>query len=264
MESYKTVRFIKDESTFLVSLQVFLDEGQYGRVYFASDVENPNQVMAVKEINKAKLASGCRPGGYERRVERVVREMNNLREVRSPNIVGFKMAAETKSSFYIGMEFCNFQHLMHLQHARPNRKFSEDEAKFLMRQIMTGMEALAAIGACHRDLKPQNLMLCMEPSLYTALMAKPKAEIRAFLREEPIQKMGLTLKITDLGFSKVFDGEENESSRTFVGTPGYMAPEIEALQGNQTYDAKKVDVYSIGAIWYYLLTGQVPTRYVNK
>lgn len=76
--------------------------------------------------------------------------------------------------------------------------------------------------------------------------------------------MGLTLKITDLGFSKVFEGDENESSRTFVGTPGYMAPEIEALKRDQAYDAKKVDVYSIGAVWYYLLTGQVPTRYANN
>ena len=67
--------------------------------------------------------------------------------------------------------------------------------------------------------------------------------------------MGLTLKITDLGFSKIVGKEEFTTS--FCGTLDYMAPEVKK---SQLYN-HKVDVYSVGVIYFELLAGDLPKKY---
>jgi len=95
-------------------------------------------------------------------------------------------------------------------------------------QLAEGLAAIHEAGICHRDLKPQNLLL------------NSKFE----------------LKITDFGLSKIFeDKNQKKVMKTYyAGTQGYQAPE-QILKRNFT---PKCDVFSCGVILFILLTGYPP------
>jgi len=95
-------------------------------------------------------------------------------------------------------------------------------------QLAEGLAAIHEAGICHRDLKPQNLLL------------NSKFE----------------LKITDFGLSKIFeDKKQKKVMKTYyAGTQGYQAPE-QILKRNFT---PKCDVFSCGVILFILLTGYPP------
>lgn len=85
----------------------------------------------------------------------------------------------------------------------------------------------------HRDLKPANVLVVSD--------GRP-----------------LDVKITDFGLAKLLADESSQNTKTFslLGTPSYMAPEQASGRTNQIGPA--ADVYSLGAIFYELLTGRPP------
>ncbi len=88
-------------------------------------------------------------------------------------------------------------------------------------------------GVVHRDLKPENIMLCDDGSLRVMDFGIAKAE-------------GLR-RLTFTGFTST------------MGTPDYMAPEqVKGKRGDE-----RTDIYSLGAILYEMLTGQVPFEGAN-
>jgi serine/threonine protein kinase len=87
----------------------------------------------------------------------------------------------------------------------------------------------------HRDLKPANVLVVPDT--------------------QPLE-----VKITDFGLAKLLAGETSQQtkSHSFLGTPSYMAPEQAGGRASQVGPA--ADVYSLGAIFFELLTGQPPYR----
>jgi serine/threonine protein kinase len=63
------------------------------------------------------------------------------------------------------------------------------------------------------------------------------------------------IRIADFGFSKYLEDAKSETTATFCGTPLYMSPQI--VDGNQHY-SYKTDIWSLGVIYYELLTGKHP------
>jgi len=106
-------------------------------------------------------------------------------------------------------------------------KYTEGEARDVMKTITEAIAYCHEQGVVHRDLKPENLLLST---------ADDNAEV----------------KIADFGLAKLLN--ENTQMTTACGTPGYVAPEI--LSGTQ-YD-KSVDMWSLGVIMYILLCGFPP------
>jgi len=95
-----------------------------------------------------------------------------------------------------------------------------------MKQVVESVSYCHSLGIVHRDLKPENLMFTSRDSN--------------------------VLKLIDFGIA-IFLPEDTFSTEV-VGTPTYMAPEIDKRVGY----AKPVDVYSIGVIMYILLCGYPP------
>lgn len=108
--------------------------------------------------------------------------------------------------------------------------FSEPQAAYLVKQVLSGVEYLHSKGIVHRDLKLENLLLDGD---------LPKA----------------TVKIADFGLSKVFSS--NATLSTVCGSPLYMAPELLMLDQKSAY-SPAVDVWSIGVILFILLAGYSP------
>jgi serine/threonine-protein kinase len=111
-------------------------------------------------------------------------------------------------------------------------KMSAAAALPIVRQLCRAVAAAHAVGVVHRDLKPSNVFLCKRPN-----------------GGPPI------VKVFDFGVAKLDDDEKLTRTEAVMGTAAYMAPE----QARRAADAGPLaDVYSIGAVLYHLLTGQMP------
>ena len=103
----------------------------------------------------------------------------------------------------------------------------EKEAVSNLRQIASALDAVHKVGILHRDLKPGNVMLRDDGSV-------------ALIDFGLAKRMRLKLALTDSG--EIF------------GTPYYMSPE----QGHGYDIDQRSDIYSLGVIFYEMLTGQKP------
>jgi serine/threonine protein kinase len=113
---------------------------------------------------------------------------------------------------------------------------SVEEAAALLLPAMRGVAAANAQGVVHRDLKPQNIFLCVGPDGRL-----------------------VTTKVLDFGISvmmeKAFDSSAATVQLNTLGTPAYMSPEH--IAGAPDIDAR-ADVYGFGVLFFEALTGQPP------
>lgn len=114
------------------------------------------------------------------------------------------------------------------EYIKRNGAVSEKTALVLCIQLCTGLKEFHKKGFVHRDLKPDNLMISHYDS-------------------DNIQ-----IKIVDFGGAK-WNNPDKHADTTVVGTLGYQAPESLAVPATE-----QSDIYSIGCILNYLLTGQEP------
>jgi serine/threonine-protein kinase len=101
-----------------------------------------------------------------------------------------------------------------------------------MLAALNGLSAAVSIGIVHRDVKPENILITAEGQV----------------------------KLTDFGLSHVINGARLTGSGKNIGTPCYMSPE--QVVGNEAVDARS-DVYSAGAVFYEVVTGNPPFTGTN-
>ncbi|KAG8497933.1 hypothetical protein CXB51_007259 [Gossypium anomalum] len=181
--------------------------------------EFKGQQVAVKVIPKSKMTTAIA-------VEDVRREVKILRALTGhSNLVKFYDAFEDHDNVYIVMELCEGGELLDRILARGG-KYSEDDAKAVMVQILNVVAFCHLQGVVHRDLKPENF-------LYIS-------------KEE-----NSLLKAIDFGLSDFVRPDERLND--IVGSAYYVAPEVL----HRSYGTEG-DVWSIGVIAYILLCGSRP------
>ncbi|KAK9480967.1 kinase-like domain-containing protein [Lipomyces japonicus] len=197
-----------------------LGAGTYGIVKTATTIENGEQV-AVKIILKKNVK------GHE---SMVYDELNLLRSLNHPHIVGFRDWFESREKFYIVTQLATGGELF--DRICERGKYTEKDAVETVREILQAVDYLHDLNIVHRDLKPENL-LYLTPAKDSSLV------------------------LADFGIAKML--EENEILTSMAGSFGYAAPEV--LLG--TGHGKPCDIWSLGAITYTLLCGYTPFRSEN-
>ena len=190
-----------------------IGRGGFGKVWKVR-LRKTNELFALKEMSKVKI--------IDRRSEiSIMSERNLLSTLHHPFIVNMYFAFQDFYNLYLVMDLLNGGDLrFHIAH---KKKFSEDQTKFIIANMLLALEYIHSKNIIHRDIKPENLVL----------------ESNGYVR------------ITDFGVAKI--NEEDNSSET-SGTPGYMAPEVILVQ-NHSFPS---DFFALGVIGYEFMLGKRP------
>ena len=196
-----------------------LGEGGMGVVYRASHamLRRPTAIKLLADGGDASLA-------------RFEQEVQLLADLNHPNIVTVHDYGRTADgSFYYAMELLDGMDLEKL--VATDGPQSAERVIHIVRQAARGLNEAHAVGLVHRDIKPANVFVCRQ-------YGEPDA-----------------VKVLDFGLAK--NNAEPPTSVTthdaVLGTPLYISPE--AVKGGTVVDARS-DLYSLGAVAYFLLTGE--------
>ncbi len=180
------------------------------------------------ELNRLVALKVIRPDLARNRaiLDRFKQELILATQVTDRNVVRIYDLGEAEGMKFITMEFVEGEDLAHILHQRT--KLPPHEAVVVIEQVCRALAAAHNVGVIHRDLKPQNIMW---------------------------EKTGRIL-VMDFGLAKTLEGERMTQTGAMVGTMEYMSPE-QALAQNLD---QRSDIFSLGLIFYELLTGQTPFR----
>lgn len=165
----------------------------------------------------------------EKFVRRFQREALSASSLSHQNIVEMYDVGEDDGIYYIIMEYIEGQTLKQLLKKRGALTLSESID--IMLQLTDGMAHAHDSYIIHRDLKPQNIM---------------------------IQDDG-QIKITDFGIAMALNSTQLTQTNSVMGSVHYLPPEQAAGKGSTI----KSDIYSMGIIFYELLTGELPFKGEN-
>ena len=200
-----------------------LGEGAMGAVFLAEDTQLQRQVA----LKIPKFAGS--PDGWL--LERFLREARAAATIRHPHICPVFDVGEIGGTHFLTMAFIQGKPLSQI--IRSGRQLSERQIASFVRKLALGLAEAHTKGVVHRDLKPANVMVDG--------------------KGEPV--------VTDFGLARRAqrdDGERITHTGAIVGTPAYMSPE--QVEADPESVGPASDIYSLGVIFYELLTGQIPFR----
>ena len=192
--------------------------GGMGVVYRARQTKL-NRIVALKMILTGRLAS-------ELEVKRFQQEAGAAANLQHPNIVAVHEVGEHESQHYYSMDLVEGRSLAELAREQP---LSTKQAARYIKIVADAINYAHEKGTLHRDIKPTNILI------------DPRDERR----------------ITDFGLARCKDFDSHlTASGQLVGTPAFMSPE--QAEGETNAIGPASDVYSVGAVLYYLLTQRPP------
>ena len=200
-----------------------LGQGGMGAVYKVRQREL-DRVAALKVLPGEMAADA----GF---TERFLREARLLASLSHPHIVTVYEFGQRDGIYFLLMEFIDGVTLRQALRAEPIKKLASKETLAIVGQLCDALQFAHDEGVVHRDIKPENIL---------------------------IDKRG-RVKIADFGLARLLGQSPTMPTLTgthqLMGTPAYMAPEqIEGLPGID----HRADIYSMGVVFYELLTGELP------
>jgi len=198
--------------------------GGMGVVYRARQ-HHPNRIVALKMILPHLLGSSVIRARFQAEAESVAK-------LDHPNVLPIYEAGENRGTPYLTMKFVAGGSLA--AH-RPKFLGASQACAQLVAAAARGVQHAHERGILHRDLKPANLLLDARDA-----EAVP------------------TPMVSDFGLARILEVEPSglTAPSAFLGTAGYLAPEL--AFGDSNAPTVQTDIYSLGAILYELIAGQLP------
>ncbi|MCA9034625.1 MAG: protein kinase [Planctomycetaceae bacterium] len=201
-----------------------LGEGAFGTVYKCLDTEL-NRFVAVKVPREGRVSQDS--------AALFMREARAAAAINHPNVISVYEVGQYGDGFYIASEFIDG---IALSEVLKLRTFPPREAGQLMIKLLRAVQVFHDKGIVHRDLKSGNILIdtSYEPHIADFGLAR---------RENPQE-----ITVTQTG--------------KIIGTPAYMSPE--QARGDVKGTTATSDQYSLGVIFYELLTNDRPFRATNS
>lgn len=204
-------------------LEARCGEGSFAEVYQALDMTHGGK-RAVKLLRREHLVVPDLRARFAREIELLAR-------LDHPHIVRIVDHGEDEGQPYFVMPLLRGESLRTVLRQRPpSATLPWAEGAELVRQLLRALEALHAAAIVHRDLKPANAMVTLVP------------------------RLGPQLVLIDLGLATHHSADASVMPSPDYGAPAYRAPE---LWRGEPADVRS-DIYSIGALFYEVLTNAPP------
>ena len=198
-----------------------IGQGAMGMVYLAHD-NRANRDVALK-IPTIRL------GEESETLKRFHREARSAATISHPNICTIYQVGRSEGVNYIAMQYIDGRPLSDF--VRPEDPPPADQVALIVKKIADAMDQAHQKHIVHRDLKPDNILIDAN-------------------REPVVMDFGLALNVdgpTDIRLTQ---------AGTIMGSPAYMSPE--QIENDLTNIGPAADIYSLGVVFYELLTGQLP------
>lgn len=221
-----------------------IGSGSFGEVYKVTE-KNTKKTFAMKKIFKNKIIQNGMGG-------QVQKEIYILKKIHHPNIVHVYEVLMSKDALYIVMEHIDGGELYGL--ISRYGILLESKCKKYVRQILDALAFCHGINICHRDIKPQNVLLDKNDNIkiidfgFASIM-----EVEDF--EYDISN-GKTKNNNKNKFGRMEARSDSmKKLGTICGTEDYMAPEI---LNEERYKGDQIDIWSTGVMIYFLLQCSLP------
>lgn len=193
-----------------------LGKGQFGVVYKAHNTTT-DEVFAIKSITKQSVMSS------PKLKELFDTEVKIMASIKHPNIMHLYELLETNNNYYLVLDYCRSGDME--TYVKRHKGLGEEEAVYLLMQVMNGFKELHKNKIMHRDFKLANIFLDGDRAV-----------------------------IGDFGFAK----SGTEMAQTKLGSPITMAPEILLNKGGRLIYTNKADLWSIGVCFFEMIFGNEP------
>ena len=225
---YTTTSSLQKDINNIYKFKEVLGKGSFGVVRTGYRIKeiSPHKIYAIKSIDKTKIS--------QRDIDNLEKEIDIISSLDHPNIARFYETFHDERYFHIVTELCRGKELSKLL-KQNGGKLNERKCRIIIMKILHAINYCHSHGIVHCDLKPDNI-----------IFESPNEEEE----NEDILNL-LDLKLLDFGLSSRI--KKNEKLNNTVGTAYFIAPET--IKGE--YD-EKCDVWSIGVILYYILSGKFP------
>lgn len=203
----------------------YLGKGGFGQVYlYYHKILDIN--FAIKFFDPSFPSEEAKKEGEKR----FFREAKILFELHSDNIVQVYDAGYLDGKPFIRMEYIDGYDMNQLLETYSIVSFDDSLAVII--EILTGLEYAHKKGIIHRDLKPSNIMFSKKDNIFKII------------------DFGISTFMDVTGHTKITKTGERVAGGTYIDPQLQVNPKLRDVRS---------DIYSVGAIWYFLLTGQVPT-----
>jgi protein-serine/threonine kinase len=223
-------------------------------------LETTSRLYAMKEVMKHAMLK-------QKKVLRVLTELEILATAHHPFIVTMYASFETTARFCFIMEYCAGGAFFKVLSRQPLKRLEEEAAKFYASEVLLALEYLHYLGFFYRDLKPENILMHGDGHIVLtdfdlSKQAHPVSPRMIHHHSTILEKVSKLLK-PSTNCSRLSDFEIVDSepvllheTNSFVGTIEYLAPEV-VNGANQT---PAVDWWGFGILIFEMMTGTTPFR----
>eukprot|EP00613_Pedinella_sp_CCMP2098_P028682 CAMPEP_0171717232 /NCGR_PEP_ID=MMETSP0991-20121206/19906_1 /TAXON_ID=483369 /ORGANISM="non described non described, Strain CCMP2098" /LENGTH=645 /DNA_ID=CAMNT_0012308401 /DNA_START=20 /DNA_END=1957 /DNA_ORIENTATION=- len=259
-----------------------IGQGSFGKVFLvkpnwrvgaASSPSPPSSSSSAKQQQAVYAMKVVKKADVKRRnqTEHTMAERRIMALIRHPFVVPLLFAFQTHEKLYMVTEYCPGGELFF--HLKRLKRFKEKDARFYVAEVACALSHIHACEVIYRDLKPENILL--DAQGHVKLTDFGLSKDRIFDGHQQTQASRATLgggsaraRVGSNGSSEKaqrshsLDGSTANillnTTRTFCGTPEYLAPEMILNRKRQTGYSQAIDWWSLGIVAFEMLTGWPP------